>query len=134
MVPLPPYVLKALLIFFAGGVGSVCRYWIAGAVQRSTSAIFPFGTLVVNVAGCFLIGFLVAALSGRWMIREEFRVMVLVGFLGGFTTFSAFAYETFSLVNAGSWTRAGLNIALSVVSGFAAVWIGYRLAERWIGV
>ncbi len=124
---------KLLLIFAAGGAGSVARYVVAGAAHRAAGAAFPVGTFIVNVAGCLLIGFLAAAFAGRWMIREEFRVAILVGFLGGFTTFSTFGYETFSLVTDGQWARAVANAFGSIVVGLAAVWLGYRLAQGVLG-
>ncbi|MBK8270407.1 MAG: fluoride efflux transporter CrcB [Planctomycetes bacterium] len=126
--------MKPLLIFLAGGAGSLARYWTAGAAQRIGGSQFPFGTLCVNVIGCLLIGFLSAALSGKWQVREEYRVMVLVGFLGGFTTFSAFALESYKLITGREFGLAMMNVVLSVGLGFAAAWMGYRLSERWLGV
>ena len=94
---------------------------------------FPLGTWFVNVTGCLAIGFLSAAFSGRILIREEYRIGLIVGILGGFTTFSAFGMETFALLNDGQHARAALNVFLSVGAGLAAVWLGYRLAENWLG-
>jgi len=116
------------------GLGGVLRYTLGGYVQRWAGSTFPWGTLFVNVSGCALIGFLSAALSGRWLIREDYRIALLVGVLGGFTTFSTLGYETFALLNDGQTTRAALNAALSLVLGISAVWIGYRLAQSWLGV
>lgn len=124
---------KFLLIFLAGGTGSLTRYLFGGWVQRLGSESFPAGTLVVNVLGCLLIGFLTAAFSGRILIREEYRVMITIGFIGGFTTFSTFGLETFSLLNDGQVVRAATNVMLSVVLGLVAVWFGYRVAESWLG-
>ena len=126
--------LKLTLIFLGSGIGGVCRYALSGWVQKFGNATFPLGTLVVNVVGCFLIRFLTAGLSGRLLIREEHRIALVVGILGGFTTFSAFGIETFAFVNDGQYLRAALNIVLSVVIGLVAVWAGYRLAESWLGV
>lgn len=126
--------LKLLLIFVGSGVGGVLRYALAGWVQNATRVDFPAGTLIVNVTGCLLIGLLTAAFSGPILIREEYRVAILVGVLGGYTTFSTFGLETFQLVNEAEFVRAGFNILLSVAAGLVGVWLGYRLAESWVGV
>ena len=124
---------KLLLIFLAGGAGSIARYLLSGWVQRQTTESFPLGTLVVNVLGCFVLGFLAAAFSGRILIREEYRVMITIGFIGGFTTFSTFGLETFTLLDDGQFLRAVMNVVLSVAIGLLAVWFGYRLAQSWLG-
>lgn len=124
---------KYLLIFLGSGAGGLMRYAVSGWTQRLTQASFPLGTLLVNVTGCLLIGFFTAYLSGRMLIREEFRVALLVGVMGGYTTFSTFSLETFALVNEGQLWRAGVNVVASVMAGLAAVWLGYRLAEIWLG-
>jgi CrcB protein len=125
---------KLLLIFLGSGIGGICRYLLSGWTQRLANGSFPIGTMVVNVVGCFLIGFLVAAFAGRWLLREEYRIGLIVGILGGFTTFSAFGLETFRLTNDGQFALAALNVVLSCALGLAAVWFGYRLAEVWLGV
>lgn len=124
---------KLALIFLGSGFGGVCRYALSGCVQRLGSGRFPVGTLAVNVIGCLLIGFLTAAFMGRVLIREEYRVAMIAGLLGGFTTFSAFGMETFALLNDGQIARALTNVAVSVGVGLTAVWIGYRAAEYWLG-
>ena len=124
---------KCFLIFFGSGIGGVCRYALSGWVQRFSDGRFPAGTLAVNVIGCLLIGLLTGGFSGRLLVREEYRIALIVGILGGFTTFSAFGMETFALLNDGQFARAAVNVALSVGAGLTAVWIGYRLAEHWLG-
>jgi CrcB protein len=126
--------LKLTLIFVGSGLGGVLRYALSGCAQKLAGGMFPLGTLVVNVTGCLLIGFLSAAFAGRLLIREEYRIGLLVGVLGGYTTFSAFGFETFSLLNDGQYLRASANVVLSVVVGLIGVWAGYRLAENWLGV
>jgi CrcB protein len=126
--------LKYALIAVGGATGSLLRYALQGVGQRMIEGIFPIGTLLVNVLGCFVIGFLNALFTGPWPIRADLRVGLLVGVLGGFTTFSSFGWETFSLANEGQWPRALANVLLSVVLGLAAVWAGDRLAQRWFGV
>lgn len=125
--------MKFALIFVASGTGGLARYVFGGWVQRLSGGTFPLGTLVVNVSGCLLIGFLGAALTGRLLMREEYRVALLVGLLGGYTTFSTFGWETFSLLGDGQFGRALLNAAASVLAGVVAVWAGYRAAELWLG-
>lgn len=117
----------------AGGVGSVARYLLGGWIQRAFPATFPLGTLTINLGGCLFIGFLTATLTGRLLIREEYRVAVTIGLLGGFTTFSTFGIETFLLLNDGQFAKASLNVLASVVGGLFAVWVGYRSAEYWFG-
>lgn len=114
-------------------MGSVLRYLVAGWGQRLTVGAFPMGTLTVNLTGCLLIGYVGAALAGPVIVRDEYRLAVLVGLFGGFTTFSSFGYETFGLLAQRDWMRAALNMVLSNGLGIVAVWIGYRFAERLHG-
>ncbi len=124
---------KILLIALGGGVGSVLRYVVSGW-GRVVGESFPWGTLLVNVIGCLAFGFLVVALGDPERIRPEFRVALLVGLLGGFTTFSTFGYETFALGNDRQFAFALANVLLSVCTGLVAMWIGHRLAEKLFGV
>ena len=126
--------MKWILIAAGGALGSMMRYALQGWVQRATNETFPTGTLAVNVLGCLAIGLLAALFAGPFLIREEYRIGLTVGVLGGFTTFSAFGLETFLLAGDGQWRNALLNIVLSCALGFLAVWVGYRLGERWFGV
>jgi CrcB protein len=126
--------VKILFIAGGGAIGSVLRYAVQGWVQRASGAIFPFGTLAVNVAGCLIIGVLAGALAGPLLLREEYRIGLLIGILGGFTTFSSFGLETFHLANDRQFGLAAANVIVSCALGLAAVWLGYRLAERWFGV
>ncbi len=126
--------VKLVLIFMGGGLGSLCRYGLAGLGQRLSDGSFPLGTLIVNVLGCFVIGLLNYAFSsGGYLIRPEYRIALTIGLLGGFTTFSTFGWETFALANDGQGLRAVMNLLLSVTLGFSAVLVGYRLAEKWFG-
>ncbi len=125
--------LKLVLIAAGGAVGALLRYAVSGSAQKLTSGTFPVGTLCVNVTGCILIGFFGALFAGPHLVREEYRVALLIGLLGAFTTFSTFGWETFSLANAGQFWLAGLNIALSNGAGLVAVVLGYRLGTKWFG-
>lgn len=125
---------KLLYIAIGGATGSLLRYALQGWVQRLTVSTFPMGTLTVNVLGCFVLGFLGGYFAGPQLVREEVRIGVTVGLLGGFTTFSTFGLESFLLANEGELRFAFLNIVLSCTCGYLAVWLGYRLAEHWYGV
>lgn len=126
--------LKVVLVALGGALGSVLRYAMQGWVQRAAGSNFPAGTLAVNVLGCLIIGFLAAAFAGQLLLREEYRIGLLVGVLGGFTTFSSFGLETFNLANLGQFRLALANVLFSCLLGVSAVWLGYRLAERMFGV
>jgi len=126
--------LKWLLIAAGGAFGSVLRYAVQGWVQRLGGGVFPIGTLAVNVSSCLAIGLLAGFFAGPQLIREEYRIGLTVGVLGGYSTFSTFGLESFNLANDGEFRLALLNVLLSCGVGFAAVWLGYRVAERWFGV
>ncbi len=121
------------MIAAGGAVGAAGRYTVAYWGQKLSPGMFPLGTLLVNLVGCFLIGFFYVVLTQHALIREEYRVGLLVGFLGAFTTFSTFGYETFTLLNDGQKGLAVANVLVSNVAGLALVWLGYRLAERLYG-
>lgn len=124
---------RFFLIFLAGGCGCLLRYGIAGWAQRFGNGSFPVGTLAVNVIGCLIIGFLAALFTGPMLIREEYRLAILVGLLGGFTTFSTFGYETVALTDNGQFGLAALNLLLSNGLGLTAAWLGARLAVALYG-
>jgi CrcB protein len=123
--------LRPLLLAGLGGFfGSAGRYLIGGWVHRALPfAAFPVGTLAVNVVGCFLIGLLGGLVDARQLLGPELRVFVMIGVLGGFTTFSTFAYETLALARDAELARALLNVAAQVVSSLVAAWLGYALAR-----
>ena len=125
--------MKLLGIAVGGAIGSLLRYLLAGWIQRVLGDLLPWGTLVVNVLGSFLLGFLAALLRGPVLVREEVRLFLLVGLLGGFTTFSTFSFETLRLAQAGQFLAATLNVVASVVLGLLAAWMGLRLSEAWFG-
>ena len=122
-----PNMFRLLLIFFAGGCGCLLRYGVAGWAQRFTNSSFPTGTLAVNVIGCLALGFLATFFTGPVFLRTDYRLAILVGLLGGFTTFSTFAYETIMLTDDGQFTLAALNLLLSNALGLVAAWLGTRL-------
>jgi CrcB protein len=114
-----------LLVGLGGFIGSVLRYLLGGYVQQSTRSIdFPFGTLAVNLIGCFVIGFLGQLAEGRGMFTSGSRTFVFIGILGGFTTFSSFGNETLNLARDGQMLNALANVGSNVVLGLFAVWLG----------
>lgn len=116
---------KVLLVGVGGFIGSVLRYWIGGYVQQfSKSVEFPYGTLAVNLVGCLLIGFLSQLAEARGIFSPETRLLVFVGLLGGFTTFSTFGIESMNLFRGGQNLYALVNIGAHVVLGLGAVWLG----------
>ncbi len=122
--------MSHVLIVGAGGfVGSVLRYWVSGLAQRSVHDVFPAGTLLVNVLGCLLVGVIWSLVEyGQWFTPPT-RLFITVGILGGFTTFSAFGYETFVLVKDHEYLLAAGNIAANVFLGIGAVVIGWMAAK-----
>lgn len=114
-----------LLVGLGGFIGSVLRYLASGYVQQSSRSIdFPFGTLAVNVIGCFVIGFLAQLAEERGVFTSESRSFILVGILGGFTTFSSFGNETLNLARDSQMLNALANVGANVVLGLLAVWLG----------
>jgi CrcB protein len=122
--------LKPVLVFVGSGAGGLLRYALGGLIQTWWGPAFPMGTMLVNISGCFAMGFLAAALGGQVPLREEYRLVLLVGVLGGYTTFSSFGRETIVLMEEGAWVRAGAYVLTSVIVGLAAVWLGGVLAGR----
>ena len=119
-----------LWVALGGALGSVARYAVALGAARWLGAAFPWGTLIVNVTGSFAIGLLAAlvAADGRPALGNDARAFVIVGILGGFTTFSAFSLETLTLARSGALGAAAANAGLSLVSCLAAVWLGFGTA------
>lgn len=116
---------NSLLIFIGAGVGGVLRYWISTSIYGLLGRQFPYGTLVVNVSGCLLMGLLFVLLVERFDgVAPPFRSLLLIGLLGGYTTFSSFSIETLSLFENGAWFNAVLNVMLSIVLCLAATWLG----------
>jgi CrcB protein len=125
------HILRTLLLIGSGGfIGSIFRYLVSSyAQQLGKSLQFPFGTLIVNLVGCILVGFLAELADHRGMVSGETRAFLIIGLLGGFTTFSAFGNETMTLLRGGEpWLAFG-NIIGHVALGLFAVWVGYSTAS-----
>ena len=120
---------KVFLVGTGGFIGSVLRYLVSGYVQQITRSIqFPYGTLAVNLIGCFIIGFLSQLADAHGVFTAESRALVFVGVLGGFTTFSTFGNETLNFLREGENFSALVNVGAHIVLGLGAVWLGRNAA------
>ena len=124
--------MQFLYVFIGGGLGAVCRYMATAAIGARFGLLFPWGTLFVNTVGSFLMAFVMGILlslaKSSNMLPESLRLLLTVGFLGGFTTFSSFSMETLTLINGGSILLALVNVCANVLLGLGAVMIGLYLA------
>jgi CrcB protein len=123
--------MKVLLIGFGGFLGTITRYWISGLVSERIGASFPWGTFTVNVTGSFVIGIIACLCSSdsRFLIAPQTRDFLMIGFLGGYTTFSSFSLQTLTLMQESEWLYASGNIILSFTCCMVAVWFGYLIAK-----
>lgn len=122
--------MSYLLILAGGGLGSLARYLASTAIMTRFATRFPIGTLVINITGSFLIGLLMTLLTERFQPHPNWRLLLVVGFLGGYTTFSSFEWETYAAVREGGFWIGFANVVGSVTLGYAAVWLGSLLARR----
>lgn len=120
---------KLFLIGLAGFVGTLTRYGLSGMIAKRYGETFPLGTLAVNLIGCFLVGLLFYLMQERFLVNQNVRTIVLIGLLGGFTTFSSLGLQTFTLLQDGEFGFAALNLAASNFFGLLLVWAGYALAK-----
>jgi CrcB protein len=120
---------KLFLIGLAGFIGTLSRYGLSGIVARKYGETFPTGTVVVNLIGCFLVGLLFYLLQERFLVNQTVRTVIMIGFLGGFTTFSSYGLQTFTLLRDGEFGFAVLNLSASNIVGLVLVWAGYSLAK-----
>jgi CrcB protein len=119
-----------LLVAFGGALGSAARYAVGGWVHASFPRVaLPIGTLAVNTSGCFVIGVLAALVEVRQLLSPQVRLLLMIGVLGGFTTFSSFALETLALARDAQFARALSNAGAQLALGLAAVWLGYSLVR-----
>lgn len=123
--------MRQLLAIAAGGaVGSLLRFLMSNWVHLVAGRSFPYGTLVVNVLGCLIMGFLFVLFIDRLTDNPVLRTGILIGVLGGFTTFSSFSIETFNLIEQGSWAKAVVNMSASLMLCVGATWIGVVLGRQ----
>jgi CrcB protein len=122
-------VRKLLCLALAGAVGTIARYGLAGLIHWINGVSFPWGTVVVNLTGCFLAGLLWSLFENRWAVFGQSRVLILVGFMGAFTTFSSMILETSELVRSSEWVYAAANVIIQNGLGFVALLIGMTLGR-----
>jgi CrcB protein len=124
------FMVTYLLVALGGALGSVARFWFSGFIAQRVGETFPWGTLIVNITGSFIIGFFasVTGPDGRWLAPSNARLFFMTGICGGYTTFSSFSLQTLNLARGGDWFRAGANCVGSLVLCLVAVWLGHLLA------
>ena len=115
---------KYMMVGLGGFIGAIARFWLGGYISNRMGTRFPYGTLVINVTGSFLVGLVFALLTTRTSWSPNWRYLIPIGFIGGYTTFSSFEYETLLTIQGGQVGLSLLYVALSVVVGFIAVWGG----------
>jgi fluoride exporter len=122
--------VNSFWIFLGGGLGSLARWWASGWVAEHIGETFPWGTLIVNISGSFVIGFFATLTGpdGRVFAPAAVRQFFMIGVCGGYTTFSSFSLQTLNLAEDGQWLRAGGNVLFSVVLCLLGVWIGHAIA------
>ena len=123
--------LQLVLIAIFGAVGTLARYGLQGLVQVRAGTAFPYGTLLVNLTGCFFLGLLGQFTMNRVVLSPDWRLAITVGFFGGYTTFSSFGWETAKMLEDSEWLRATTYVAASVVAGLVLSMAGIRLANKF---
>jgi CrcB protein len=122
--------LRYLMVIVGGAAGSLMRYVLGTGIMNRVGGRFPLGTVIINITGSFLIGFIMTMLTERLSPSPYWRLLLVVGFLGGYTTFSSFEWETLGLMRSGARWLGLLNVVGSVVIGYLAVWLGAAMAGK----
>jgi CrcB protein len=120
---------KILLIALAGACGTLSRYWLSGVAYDLLGRDFPWGTWAVNILGCFLFGLVWILAEERGFLSAQARILILTGFMGAFTTFSTFIFESGGIMNDGQWLKFALNVGGQNIVGFAALYLGTGLGR-----
>ena len=120
---------KYVVVGVGGFMGSIARFWLATYIGQRMGTRFPYGTFLINVSGSFLIGVVMTVLTERTHLSPTWRYLIPIGFIGGYTTFSTFEFETLRAIQDGQFTIGLLNIVLSVVVGFLMVWAGAMVGK-----
>jgi CrcB protein len=115
---------KFFIVGIGGFMGSVLRFWVASYIGQRMGTRFPYGTFLINITGSFLVGFAMTVLTEKINLSPNWRYLIPIGFIGGYTTFSTFEYETLRAIQDGQFTIGTLNVVLSVLVGFLMVWAG----------
>ncbi|MEK6790566.1 MAG: CrcB family protein [Deltaproteobacteria bacterium] len=121
--------MKILYLSILGAAGTIARYWLGGYVQRLSGNVFPWGTFVVNMAGCLLFGIVWSAAGERIPMSDETRRILLIGFMGAFTTFSSFMFDTVNLMHGGEWSYAAANLILQNITGIVLIFLGIAIGR-----
>lgn len=122
---------KIVLLAIAGALGTVARYSLSALINKIDGITFPWGTFAVNIFGCFIVGLLWVLFESRWPVSGQTRLIIFVGFMGAFTTFSAFILETGELARSAAWMQAAVNILVQNGLGLAALFAGVGLARSF---
>ena len=123
---------KYVLIAVGGALGSLARFWVGTAITNRFGTRFPYGTFVINITACLIIGFSLAFLGRRAELSAAWRFLIPIGFIGAYSTFSTFEWETFSNLQTGAFFVAGLYVLLSLFLGLVAVWCGVMIARIFL--
>lgn len=123
--------MRIALIAIFGAIGTLARYGLQGVVQIRTASTFPYGTLLVNLSGCFLLGLIGQFTLKHLVISPDWRMAIAIGFFGGYTTFSSFGWETAKMLEAGEWAWATAYVGVSVMAGLLLSVAGIRLANKF---
>jgi CrcB protein len=118
-----------LMIAIGGALGALARYQLAALIQARVPVGFPWGTFIVNITGCLVMGVATALFTDRLLVHPNWRFLIPIGFIGAYTTFSTFEFETFRAITEGAWLVGGLNVVGSVVAGYVALWLGIVLTR-----
>lgn len=120
---------KYLVVFLGAGIGGGVRYWVSNYVYKYLPAFFPYGTLIVNIIGSFLLGILIYGFDEKELISSNIKLFLGVGFCGGLTTFSTFSFETLNLIKDTQISLAGLNVFLNVIVSFLGIYFAYLITR-----
>ena len=124
--------MNLLWIALGGAFGALARYGVGGFVQSRMNAIFPYGTLIVNLSGCLIMGIVTGLITDQVLVSPTIRYLVPIGFIGAYTTFSTFELETYRAIESGAWLIGATYAAISVFVGFFAIWLGFAIARRLV--
>lgn len=121
--------LKYFIVFVGSGIGGGFRYWLSSIIQKYYPPFFPLGTLVINILGSFILGYMIFGFDDKELISPTLKLFIGIGFCGGFTTFSTFSLETFNLMRNSEFLLAGVNILLSVIISLVGVYLAYLITR-----